>query len=168
MTQLIVTTCGLKKEESPTLIYEDNAACVAQMKEGYIKSDWTKHIPPIYFAYTQDLIKDNQIKMKYVQSSNNSADLFTKALPTSVFKKHVHAIGMQIPGWVPEFADEFDDDDESEEGSKGATTNSHDAFNFDDADDVDKVSETELDDPLEQNKNPSEDPFGIYSILKKK
>ncbi|GKD04714.1 hypothetical protein Tco_1179688 [Tanacetum coccineum] len=66
MTQLIVTTCGLKKEESPTLIYEDNAACVAQMKEGYIKSDQTKHIPPRYLAYTQDLIKDNQIEMKYV------------------------------------------------------------------------------------------------------
>ncbi|GJU21763.1 hypothetical protein Tco_1155105 [Tanacetum coccineum] len=56
----------------------------------------------------------------------------------------------------PEFADEFDDDDESEEGSKGATANSHGAFNFDDADDVDKVPETELDDPLEQNENPSE------------
>ncbi|GJS82446.1 hypothetical protein Tco_0748987 [Tanacetum coccineum] len=68
---------------------------------------------------------------------------------------------------VPEFADEFDDDDESEEGSKGDTANSHGAFNFDDADDVDKVPETELDDPLEQNKNPSEDPFGIYSILNK-
>ncbi|GJR65111.1 hypothetical protein Tco_0011176 [Tanacetum coccineum] len=65
----------------------------------------------------------------------------------------------EIPGWVPEFADEFDDDDESEEGSKGDTANSHGAFNFDDADDVDKVPETELDDPLEQNKNPSEDPI---------
>ncbi|GJR96458.1 RNA-directed DNA polymerase, eukaryota [Tanacetum coccineum] len=62
----------------------------------------------------------------------------------------------EIPGWVPEFADEFDDDDESEEGSKGDTANSHGAFNFDDADDVDKVPETELDDPLEQNENPSE------------
>ncbi|GJS78412.1 RNA-directed DNA polymerase, eukaryota [Tanacetum coccineum] len=51
----------------------------------------------------------------------------------------------EIPGWVPEFADEFDDDDESEEGSKGDTANSHGAFNFDDADDVDKVPETELD-----------------------
>ncbi|GKB50110.1 hypothetical protein Tco_0900863 [Tanacetum coccineum] len=73
----------------------------------------------------------------------------------------------EIPGWVPEFADEFDDDDESEEGSKGYTANRHGAFNFDDADDVDKVPETELDDPLEQNENPSEDPFGIYSILNK-
>ncbi|GJX41935.1 hypothetical protein Tco_0256925 [Tanacetum coccineum] len=73
----------------------------------------------------------------------------------------------EIPGWVPEFADEFDDDDESEEGSKGDTANSHGAFNFDDADNVDKVSEIELDDPLEQNENSSEDPFGIYYILNK-
>ncbi|GKA83284.1 hypothetical protein Tco_0804879 [Tanacetum coccineum] len=87
MSQLIVTSYGLNNEKSPTIIHEDNAACVAQMKEGYIKSDRTKHIPPRYFAYTQDLIKDNQIEMKYVQSSNNSADLFTKALPTLVFQE---------------------------------------------------------------------------------
>ncbi|GJV82851.1 hypothetical protein Tco_1522749 [Tanacetum coccineum] len=49
----------------------------------------------------------------------------------------------------------------------GSSKSSHGAFNFDDADDVDKVPETELDDPLEQNENPSEDPFGIYSILNK-
>nr|GEV26934.1 T-complex protein 1 subunit epsilon [Tanacetum cinerariifolium] len=64
MAQLIVTSCGLNKENSPTIIHEDNATCVAQMKEGYIKSNKTKHILPIYFGYTQDLIKDNQIEMK--------------------------------------------------------------------------------------------------------
>nr|GEW22374.1 putative RNA-directed DNA polymerase [Tanacetum cinerariifolium] len=66
MTQLIAISCGLNKEKSPTIIHEDNAAYVAQMKEGNIKSDRTKHIPPKYFAYTQDLIKDNQIEMKWV------------------------------------------------------------------------------------------------------
>ncbi|GJZ59759.1 nucleotide-binding alpha-beta plait domain-containing protein [Tanacetum coccineum] len=45
------------------------------------------------------------------------------------------------------------------EGSKGDTANSHDGINFDDVDDVDKVPETELDETLEQNKSPSEDPF---------
>ncbi|GJW54550.1 putative RNA-directed DNA polymerase [Tanacetum coccineum] len=95
MTQLIVTSCGLNKREVSIFIYEANAACVTQMKESYIKSDRTKHIPPRYFAYTQDLIKDNQIEKKYVQSSNNSVDLFTKSLPTSVFRKHIHAIGMR-------------------------------------------------------------------------
>lgn len=95
MTQIILTSCGLENDKSPTLIYEDNAACVAQMKEGYIKSDRTKHIPPRFFSYTQDLIKDNQIEIRYIQSSNNSADLFTKALPTAIFRKHVHDIGMR-------------------------------------------------------------------------
>ncbi|GKE57886.1 retrovirus-related pol polyprotein from transposon TNT 1-94, partial [Tanacetum coccineum] len=32
MTQLIMTSCGLGIEKSPTIIHEDNAACVAQMK----------------------------------------------------------------------------------------------------------------------------------------
>jgi ribonuclease HI len=95
MTQLILTSCGLDKEKVPTLIYEDNAACVSQMKEGYIKSDRTKHIPPKFFEYTQELIKTHQVEIKYVQSSNNAADLFTKALPTAIFRKHVHGIGMR-------------------------------------------------------------------------
>ncbi|KAD4585160.1 hypothetical protein E3N88_22761 [Mikania micrantha] len=83
------------ENRSPTTIYEDNPACISQMKEGYIKSDRTKHIPPRFFSYTQDLIKDNQVEMRYVSSSNNSADLFTKALPTAIFRKHVHDIGMR-------------------------------------------------------------------------
>ncbi|KAD3641863.1 hypothetical protein E3N88_31087 [Mikania micrantha] len=95
MTTFILTSCGLNEDRSPTTIYEDNAACISQMKEGYIKSDRTKHIPPRFFSYTQDLIKDNQVEMRYVSSSNNSADLFTKALPTTIFRKRVHDIGMR-------------------------------------------------------------------------
>ena len=34
---------------SPTIIYEDNAACVAQVRGGYIKGDKTKHISPKFF-----------------------------------------------------------------------------------------------------------------------
>ncbi|XP_031116482.1 secreted RxLR effector protein 161-like [Ipomoea triloba] len=39
--------------ESAT-IYEDNAACIAQLKEGYIKGDRIKHISPKFF-FTHDL-----------------------------------------------------------------------------------------------------------------
>ena len=95
MTQLIWTSCGLDKDKAPTLIYEDNAACVSQMKEGYIKSDRTKHIPPKFFEYIRELIETHQVEIKYVQSSNNAADLFTKALPTAIFRKHVYDIGMR-------------------------------------------------------------------------
>ncbi|KAI3740406.1 hypothetical protein L2E82_30835 [Cichorium intybus] len=83
------------KDKAPTSIYEDNAACVTQKKEGYIKSDRTKHIPPKFFKYPQELIKKHQVEIKYVQSSNNVADLFTKALPTAIFRKHFYSIGMR-------------------------------------------------------------------------
>ncbi|GJU46842.1 RNA-directed DNA polymerase, eukaryota, reverse transcriptase zinc-binding domain protein [Tanacetum coccineum] len=74
---------------------------------------------------------------------SNFPEVFSAKRPCFMLcKKYGHVFGLlakEISGWVPEFADEFDDDDESEEGSKGDTTNSHGAFNFDDADDVDKV-----------------------------
>jgi len=35
--------------DTPTIIYEDNAACVAQIQTGYIKNNLTKHISPKFF-----------------------------------------------------------------------------------------------------------------------
>ncbi|GJW23274.1 retrovirus-related pol polyprotein from transposon TNT 1-94 [Tanacetum coccineum] len=64
VTQHIRRSCGISSEtETPTVLYEDNAACIAQLKE--------------------------------VRSSDNLADLFTKALPTSTFRKLSHNIGMR-------------------------------------------------------------------------
>ena len=79
---------------SPTIIYEDNAACVAQVRGGYIKWDKTKHISPKFF-YTHELQKSRQVDVKQICSSDNLADLFTKALPTSTFEKLVYDIGMR-------------------------------------------------------------------------
>ncbi|GKB94667.1 hypothetical protein Tco_0980804 [Tanacetum coccineum] len=50
ITHLILTSCGLKKDRNPTLFYEDSSACVSKMKEGYVKSDRTKHIPPRFLT----------------------------------------------------------------------------------------------------------------------
>ncbi|XP_070665177.1 secreted RxLR effector protein 161-like [Malus domestica] len=33
----------------PIMIFEDNAACIEQLKKGYIKGDNTKHIAPKFF-----------------------------------------------------------------------------------------------------------------------
>lgn len=74
-------------------MYEDNAACVTQMKEGYTKSDRTKYIPPKFFSFTQELERSKEVDIQYICSSDNVADLFTKAL-TSVFK-HVQSIRMR-------------------------------------------------------------------------
>jgi hypothetical protein len=44
------------QKKNATVIYEDNTACIAQLKEGYIKGDRTKHISPKFF-FTHDLKK---------------------------------------------------------------------------------------------------------------
>lgn len=95
MTQHILDASGIVTSREPTIIYEDNAACVAQIKEGFVKSDRTKHIPLRFFSYTQELEKNKEIDVQYICSSDNTADLFTKALSTTIFKKHVQSIGMR-------------------------------------------------------------------------
>ena len=88
-------SCGLKPVvDSPTIIYEDNAACIAQVKGGYIKGDKTKHISPKFF-YTHELQENRQVDVKQIRSTENLADLFTKSLPTSTFEKLVYGIGMR-------------------------------------------------------------------------
>ncbi|KAL5562890.1 hypothetical protein UlMin_032637 [Ulmus minor] len=81
--------------KDPTILYEDNAVCITQIKEGYIKSDRTKHIPSKFFSFTQELEKNKDVDVQYVRSSDNAADLFTNALLTTVFRKFIHEIGMR-------------------------------------------------------------------------
>ncbi|KAL9165045.1 hypothetical protein ABFS82_06G145300 [Erythranthe guttata] len=79
---------------TPTVIYEDNAAYIAQPRGRYIKCDRTKHISPKFF-HTHELQKNGEIDVRQVRSCDNLADLFTKSLPTSTFEKLVYAIGMR-------------------------------------------------------------------------
>jgi hypothetical protein len=44
MIDHIQKSCGIGVIKSPTIIYEDNSACVAQIQTGYIKTNYTKHI----------------------------------------------------------------------------------------------------------------------------
>jgi hypothetical protein len=77
-----------------TMLYEDNASCITQIRGAYIKGDRTKHISPKFF-YTHELQKSGDIDVKQIRSSENLADIFTKSLPTTTFKKIVHNIGMR-------------------------------------------------------------------------
>ena len=80
-------------EISLTILYEDNAVCITQIRGGYIKGDRTKHISPKFF-YTRELQKSDDIDVKQIRLSDNLADLFTKSLLTATFKKIVYNIGM--------------------------------------------------------------------------
>ena len=50
MIQQIQETCGLPSIRSnATMLHEDNATCIAQIKGGFIKGDITDHISPKFF-----------------------------------------------------------------------------------------------------------------------
>jgi hypothetical protein len=94
-------TCGLKSTtDEPTCIYEDNAACIEQMKLGFIKGDNTKHISPKFF-YNQQQQTLLNIEVNQIRSEDNVADLFTKSLPKSTFEKHVKSIGLRKLSELP-------------------------------------------------------------------
>ena len=80
----------------PTTLFKDNATCIAQINGGYIKGDKTKHIFPKFF-YTHELQNNGEIDVQQICSSDNLGDLFTKALPTSTFRKLRYKIGMRQP-----------------------------------------------------------------------
>ncbi|KAL8157197.1 hypothetical protein AgCh_002054 [Apium graveolens] len=79
---------------SPTVMFEDNTACIDQLKEGYIKEDRMKYISP-KFSYTHELQKNGEIDVQQIRSCDNLVDLFTKSLPNSTFEKLRYNIGMR-------------------------------------------------------------------------
>jgi len=94
MINHIIQSCGIGAIETPTIIFEDNSACVTQMESGYIKSNMTKHIILKLF-YPHELQKNGEIEILQTKSCDNLADLFTKSLPYSSFRKCVEGIGMK-------------------------------------------------------------------------
>jgi hypothetical protein len=79
---------------SPTIIYEDNATCIAQMQSGYMKSNVTKHIASKLF-YSHKLRVNGEINILQTKSCDNLVDLFNKFLPYCIFSKCVAGIDMR-------------------------------------------------------------------------
>jgi virulence-associated protein VapD len=93
MIDHIHISCDIGVIGSPTIIYEDNAACVAQMQTWYVKTNYMKHISLKLF-YPHKLQESGEISILQIKSCNNYTDLFTKSLPLSIFEKCVTDIGM--------------------------------------------------------------------------
>src|SRR3954470_14969802 len=89
----IQMSCVLNTVQTPTIIYEDNAACVAQVQMGYVKSNLTKHISPKFF-YAHELQQLNEVRVLHTKSCDNLANMFTKSLPASTLERCVRGIGM--------------------------------------------------------------------------
>jgi len=91
MINHILQLCGIGAINTPTIIFEDNSACVTQMESG---CNITKHIIPKLF-YPHELQKNGEIEILQTKSCDNLADLFTKSLPYTAFRKCIEGIGMR-------------------------------------------------------------------------
>ena len=71
-----------------TTTCEDIISSISQAKEVNIKRDRKNEILSKLF-FTHDLQKNGDKDIQQIISSNNLADLFTKALPTTTFEKSI-------------------------------------------------------------------------------
>jgi len=69
--------------ETPSIIYVDNQAA-KKISENDSDHDRTKHID-IRHYFIRDLINNNEIKLEWVSSNNQLADIFTKAVGRNIF-----------------------------------------------------------------------------------
>ena len=95
MECIVMSQTSVALSEEPTVIHEDNSACVSQVAAGFIKADRIKHVDPQIFSFTQDLIQSSQLHVNKIESTNNIGDMLTKALPTYMHKRLVHAADMR-------------------------------------------------------------------------
>jgi hypothetical protein len=88
MIDHIHISCDIGVIGLPTIIYEDNAACVAQMQMRYVKTNYTKYISLKLF-YPHQLQNSGEISILQIKSCDNYTNLFTKSLPLAIFDKYV-------------------------------------------------------------------------------
>jgi len=70
------------KQHGPTVIYEDNQSTI-KMVYNDLNHQTTKHIAPKYH-YTKEQVQRNIVKIEYIPTEEQLADLLTKALFTEV------------------------------------------------------------------------------------
>jgi hypothetical protein len=74
------------KQGSPTLIYEDNRGAMALANNtGWHKR--TKHID-VKYHFLRERVATGEVKLEYVKTGDQVADMLTKALPAPALRQH--------------------------------------------------------------------------------
>ncbi|CAI7888119.1 unnamed protein product [Closterium sp. NIES-54] len=81
---------------SPPVLYVDNKAMLVLCQEHRLEHR-TKHIALCYFL-ARELQQRGQLRLAYVASEANTADIFTKALPPSDHQRFCTMLGL-VPTW---------------------------------------------------------------------
>ncbi|XP_040361930.1 secreted RxLR effector protein 161-like [Rosa chinensis] len=80
--------------ERPMTIYYDNAAAVFFSKNNK-RTSGSRNIDVKYFS-VREIVRDNEIEVTKIGTKDQLADPLTKALPVSVFIKHVENMGVRF------------------------------------------------------------------------
>ena len=78
------------KQDSPTIMYEDNKACI-QYSKNNTSHDRTKHID-IRAYHLRDCVRNGIIKLMHVDTSEQLADMLTKHQLKHIFLNHVSSM----------------------------------------------------------------------------
>ncbi|CAI7874354.1 unnamed protein product [Closterium sp. NIES-53] len=87
----LLTDLG-EQPRSPPVLYVDNKAMIALCQEHRLEHR-TKHIALRYFL-ARELQQRGQLRLAYVATRANTADVFTKALPPSDHQRFVTVLGL--------------------------------------------------------------------------
>ncbi|CAI7786814.1 unnamed protein product [Closterium sp. NIES-53] len=91
----LLTDLG-EQPRSPPVLYVDNKAMLALCREHRLEHR-TKHIALRYFL-ARELQQCGQLRLAYVASEANTADIFTKALPPGDHQRFCTMLGL-VPTW---------------------------------------------------------------------
>ena len=76
---------GMKEEVTkPMILYCDNTSAI-NISKNLVMHAKTKHIA-IKYHYVRELVEDKQVKMEYIHTNEQIADIFTKPLPKDVYE----------------------------------------------------------------------------------
>lgn len=78
----------------PTPIYEDNQSCITITKEPR-KHQRLKHID-VKYCFVKEACDNGNILIKYIPTTDQIADIFTKSLPLNIFQKFVSFISLLL------------------------------------------------------------------------
>ena len=79
-------------QDNPTVIWEDNQSTIHLAKDAKHHGR-SKHID-VRFHFIRQYQEDRLVKIKYIPTGENVADMFTKPLSKSLFEKHKRSVGL--------------------------------------------------------------------------
>eukprot|EP00961_Rhodomonas_salina_P258201 3489836-Rhodomonas_salina.1 len=74
------------EQRAPTVVWEDNAACIA-IANNQVSSKFTRHIN-VRLYFVRDLVRDEVLTLVKCAGTLNVADTLTKSLPSPSFLLH--------------------------------------------------------------------------------